>query len=58
MKEKTVKGNLVHHLEMLGKEDLAKAYQEHAEEWQNDPDKVFWDRAALDDGIDSEPFDA
>ena len=38
-------------LEKLREEELARAYREHAEEWEKDPDKDFWDKAALDDGI-------
>ncbi len=44
-------------LEKLREEYLAKAYQEHAIEWQNDPDREFWDSAATDDGIDIEDVD-
>ena len=38
----------------LTDEELARAYREHAKEWQNNPDRVFWDSAAIDDGLDDE----
>jgi len=41
-------------LEKLREQELANAYKEHAEDWQNDPDREFWDAAAIDDGLDSE----
>jgi len=41
-------------LEKLREEELARAYQNHAEEWQTNPDKDFWDTAALTDGLDSD----
>ena len=41
-------------LKKLKEQELARAYKEHAEEWQNDPDRLFWDSAAIDDGLDSE----
>jgi len=50
-------------LEKLREAELARAYQEHAAEWQRDPDKEFWDVAALgpsaarvifDDGLESD----
>lgn len=41
-------------LEKLREQELADAYREHAKDWQNDPDKEFWDTAAVDDGLDSE----
>ncbi|UCH27356.1 MAG: hypothetical protein JSV66_06885 [Trueperaceae bacterium] len=44
-------------LERLRGEELAKAYRDHAEAWQHDPDREFWDSAAIDDGLDSEGSD-
>ncbi len=41
-------------LEKLREAELARAYQEHAAEWQRDPDKDFWDVAALDDALESD----
>jgi len=41
-------------LAKLREDYFAKAYQEHALEWENDPDREFWDNAAIDDGIDIE----
>ena len=40
-------------LEMLRDEALAEAYKDHAQAWQRDPDKDFWDAAAVDDGLDA-----
>ena len=37
----------------LREQELADAYKQHAEDWQDDPDKDFWDTAAVDDGLDS-----
>jgi hypothetical protein len=39
-------------LQHLRDTELAAAYCAHAEEWQNNPDKDFWDHAAVSDGID------
>ena len=39
-------------LERLYDEELASAYREHAEAWEEDPDRAFWDAAAVDDGLD------
>jgi Arc/MetJ-type ribon-helix-helix transcriptional regulator len=39
-------------LQQLRDAELAVAYRAHAEEWQEDPDKDFWDSAAVGDGID------
>lgn len=39
-------------LQHLRDMELAAAYRAHAEEWQQNPDKDFWDRAAVSDGID------
>lgn len=41
-------------LEKLLEAELARAYQEHAVEWQRDPDQDFWDGAALDDALNSD----
>ena len=41
-------------LEKLREEELAHAYREHAKEWEGDPDREFWDTAAIDDGLESE----
>lgn len=41
-------------LEKLREAELANAYREHAEAWQDDPEKDFWDTAAIDDGLDSD----
>ena len=38
-------------LRALQEAELAKAYREHAEDWKTDPDREFWDSAALDDGL-------
>ena len=40
-------------LEKLKEAELAAAYKDHAQHWQRDPDKEFWDSAALDDGLDT-----
>jgi hypothetical protein len=34
-------------------DDLARAYQEYAREWQNDPDKDFWNIEATDNCLDN-----
>jgi Arc/MetJ-type ribon-helix-helix transcriptional regulator len=39
-------------LQQLRDAELAAAYRAHAEEWQEDLDKDFWDSAAVGDGID------
>lgn len=39
-------------LRKLRDAELAEAYKAHAEEWAHDPDRDFWDRAAVDDGLD------
>ena len=41
-------------LEALRKTELANAYREHAEAWQTDPDRDFWDAAAVADGPDAD----
>ena len=41
-------------LEKLRDQVLAEAYQDHAANWQNDPERDFWDSAAVDDGLDTE----
>lgn len=41
-------------LQSLRDAELAAAYQDHAKAWQKDSEREFWDRAALDDGIDDE----
>ena len=41
-------------LKKLREQELANAYRDHAQDWQNNPDKGFWDIAALDDGLDSD----
>lgn len=40
-------------LTKLREQELANAYKQHAENWQDNPDKDFWDAAAVDDGLDS-----
>jgi Arc/MetJ-type ribon-helix-helix transcriptional regulator len=40
-------------LTKLREAELEKAYRAHTEEWQNDPDRDFWDAAAIDDGLDA-----
>lgn len=45
---------VVRGLEKLRDEALADAYSRHAEEWRSDPDREFWDSAAVDDGLDSD----
>lgn len=40
-------------LQKLRDTELAEAYKAHAEEWAHEPDRDFWDRAAVDDGLDS-----
>ena len=43
---------------MLSEYELACAYQSHASEWLNDPDREFWDSAAIADGLeDSDRFE-
>lgn len=39
-------------LEKLREAELARAYREQAADWQRDPDREFWDSAAIDDGLD------
>ncbi len=39
-------------LRQLRDAELAAAYRTHAEAWQQDPEKDFWDSAAVSDGID------
>lgn len=39
-------------IEMLREKALAKAYADHAKDWEKNPDKSFWDSAALDDNLD------
>lgn len=39
-------------LEKLREDELAASYRDHAKEWKRDPDRVFWDTAAVDDGLD------
>ena len=41
-------------LRQLQEAELALAYQAHALEWAKDSDAEFWDRAAVDDGIETE----
>lgn len=41
-------------IEMLRQEALAAAYRQHAAEWHTDPDREFWDAAAISDGLDEE----
>lgn len=41
-------------LEKLREAELAKAYQDQAKDWETDPEKDFWDKAALDDGLNNE----
>ncbi len=41
-------------LQSLREAELAAAYRAHAEDWAKEPDRDFWDKAALDDGLDSE----
>ena len=41
-------------LEALREQALAEAYRDHAVQWREDPDRDFWDAAAVDDGLDSE----
>lgn len=38
-------------LEKLREAELAGAYRDHAGDWQNDPERAFWDSAAVDDGM-------
>ena len=38
-------------LQKLRDAELAEAYKAHAEEWARDPDRDFWDRAAVNDGL-------
>ena len=40
-------------LRKLRDAELAEAYQAHAEAWAHNPKKDFWDRAAVDDGLDA-----
>ncbi len=41
-------------LQSLRDADLAAAYRTHAEAWNKNPEKDFWDKAALDDGLNNE----
>lgn len=41
-------------LAKLREQELADAYKQHAKDWQDDPDKDFWDMAAVADGLDSD----
>jgi Arc/MetJ-type ribon-helix-helix transcriptional regulator len=41
-------------LQSLRDAELAAAYRDHAKAWQKDPERDFWDQAAIADGIDSE----
>jgi Arc/MetJ-type ribon-helix-helix transcriptional regulator len=41
-------------LTKLREADLAEAYREHAEDWRDDPDREFWDRAGVDDGLNTD----
>jgi hypothetical protein len=31
---------------------LGRAYADHAQAWRRDPERDFWDKAALDDGLE------
>ncbi len=43
---------------MTSEAELTCAYQSHASEWLIDPDRAFWDSAAIADGLeDSEKFE-
>jgi Arc/MetJ-type ribon-helix-helix transcriptional regulator len=39
-------------LRTLQAAELEQAYRDHAKEWQNDPERAFWDAAATDDGLE------
>jgi Arc/MetJ-type ribon-helix-helix transcriptional regulator len=41
---------IAHSLRIMQEAELAAAYKAHAQE--NDPDREFWDAAALDDGLE------
>jgi Arc/MetJ-type ribon-helix-helix transcriptional regulator len=41
-------------LQNLRDAELAAAYRDHAKAWQKDPEREFWDQAAVADGIDGE----
>lgn len=41
-------------LEKLKEAELAAAYKDQAQQWEHDPDKEFWDSAAIDDGLGTE----
>jgi Arc/MetJ-type ribon-helix-helix transcriptional regulator len=41
-------------LQSLRDAELAAAYRAHAEAWSKNPEKDFWDKAAVDDGLDTE----
>ena len=41
-------------LQKLQDAELAAAYQAHAKEWNKNPEKDFWDKAAVDDGLNTE----
>lgn len=48
---------IIESLERLRQEELSKAYKDHAKHWQNNPDKDFWDIAAINDGLDQRNLD-
>jgi Arc/MetJ-type ribon-helix-helix transcriptional regulator len=39
-------------LRSLQAAELEEAYRDHAQTWQNDPEREFWDSAAVDDGLE------
>ena len=39
-------------LEALRTADLERAYRDHARAWDHDPDRDFWDEAAVADALD------
>ena len=39
-------------LRTLQEAELAQAYRNHAAEWKSDPEREFWDSAAIADGLE------
>ena len=39
-------------VEALRTADLRRAYRDHAEAWQHDPEREFWDETAVADALD------
>ena len=54
IKARLAKDSFTRTLKKLEQRELATAYKEHAQDWQHNPDRAFWDEAAVDDGLDNE----